>query len=197
MTRRQRSFDLSLGKTRAVSVSAASERRGEGWLNAADHWMLLRLRTLPHTAATDRFAIGLSGVANHCICWYAVSAVGIASGRRTPGGWVRAAVTVGGTEQVSRAIKRRVHRHRPQLADLPPLARVTSSGSFPSSHAATAATAISAYRGLLPQPALVTWATLTALSRPYLGVHYPSDVIVGLLLGALIGQAASRWVPGT
>jgi undecaprenyl-diphosphatase len=32
-----------------------------------------------------------------------------------------------------------------------------------------------------------TWAFLIAFSRIYNGVHYPSDVIVGALLGSFIG----------
>lgn len=34
---------------------------------------------------------------------------------------------------------------------------------------------------------LLVWALLTAYSRPYLGKHYPGDVICGALLGLLIG----------
>lgn len=36
--------------------------------------------------------------------------------------------------------------------------------------------------------ALVLWAALICYSRVYLGVHYPGDVLVGALYGALIGS---------
>jgi membrane-associated phospholipid phosphatase len=45
------------------------------------------------------------------------------------------------------------------------------------------------YGGLLPGAALYAIATAYALSRPYLGVHYPSDVVAGALLGTLIAVA--------
>lgn len=34
---------------------------------------------------------------------------------------------------------------------------------------------------------MLLWATIISYSRMYLGVHYPSDIIVGGLLGAIIG----------
>jgi undecaprenyl-diphosphatase len=38
---------------------------------------------------------------------------------------------------------------------------------------------------------LLVLAALIALSRVYLGVHFPSDVIAGALLGSAIGAAAA------
>jgi undecaprenyl-diphosphatase len=58
--------------------------------------------------------------------------------------------------------------------------------SYPSAHAATSFAAARA----LPLP-LYPLATAMALSRLYLGVHYPSDT----LAGAALGDAVAKLVP--
>lgn len=73
---------------------------------------------------------------------------------------------------------------------------ITSPGgnSFPSGHAA-GSFAFGMFIALrapkLAAPALL-FAALIAWSRCVLGVHYPSDVIVGAALGAVIGAASAR-----
>jgi undecaprenyl-diphosphatase len=37
-----------------------------------------------------------------------------------------------------------------------------------------------------------TWAVLVAYSRMALGVHYPSDVLAGILIGTFIGWMVPR-----
>jgi undecaprenyl-diphosphatase len=39
---------------------------------------------------------------------------------------------------------------------------------------------------------LIVAAALMALTRPYLGVHYPSDIVAGALVGTAVGSAAGR-----
>jgi membrane-associated phospholipid phosphatase len=86
-------------------------------------------------------------------------------------------------------IKYSVRRPRPRLDDLPPLASTVSSLSYPSAHAATS---LAAARTLpLPNAALYACAGAMALTRPYLGVHYPSDVVAGAALGTAVAQLFS------
>ncbi len=62
-----------------------------------------------------------------------------------------------------------------------------TSYSFPSGHAATAVAGALAGARIAPAATPVLWgmATLIALSRIYVGVHYPSDVLAGALLGVV------------
>lgn len=158
-------------------------------LAALEHSLLLSWRTLPHSPASDRLAIALSLFADHARGWIALGVVGGVCDHHRSRRWLAAATAVAAAEQTSRQLKRAVRRPRPRLEGLPPLAGVTARHSFPSSHTATAVAAIYAFDGLIPRPALIGWAALTAASRPYLGVHYPSDVLGGAVIGYTIGRA--------
>lgn len=69
-----------------------------------------------------------------------------------------------------------------------------SDGSFPSGHTAASFAAVSALRAAkspLWRPALGL-ATVIAFSRLYLYVHWPTDVLAGVLLGAAVGWAGAK-----
>lgn len=66
--------------------------------------------------------------------------------------------------------------------------------SFPSGHTAASFAVVFALKASgssLWKPALV-WAVLMAFSRLYLYVHWPTDVLGGILLGAVVGWAGAR-----
>jgi undecaprenyl-diphosphatase len=62
--------------------------------------------------------------------------------------------------------------------------------SFPSSHSTSSFAAARAFGRLLPPGPLYGAAVAMALSRLYLGVHYPSDIAAGAALGTALGSAA-------
>jgi undecaprenyl-diphosphatase len=39
---------------------------------------------------------------------------------------------------------------------------------------------------------LVIWASLNAFTRIYLGLHYPGDILAGMLIGIIVGWGAYR-----
>ena len=69
----------------------------------------------------------------------------------------------------------------------------SGSYSFPSCHAANTfalATFISLlFRRRTATAAILTWAAVVSCSRLYLGVHYPSDLIAGAVIGSAIAAA--------
>jgi undecaprenyl-diphosphatase len=95
-------------------------------------------------------------------------------------------------------LKELVQRARPTVSD--PVSHAPGY-SFPSGHAANAA-AVATIVTLLVWPVLsprarrvvlvgaVAYALLTAADRVFLGVHFPSDVLAGLIFGAGLGIAS-------
>jgi len=107
--------------------------------------------------------------------------------------WLRCSGAVALTYAVNQAIKIAVRRPRPDLPGAGQLSQVETQLSFPSAHAATSLCGARVLRDTgAPGAPLYGLAGALALSRLYLGVHYPSDVVGGAVLGDVIGRWFTR-----
>ena len=145
-----------------------------------------------HWAVVTPFMKTLSAVAAHAVLWLIVAAA-VAIVRRSAWPFLLTAAAAAAASVLNTLLKGMFDRPRPPLADprVHPLIPLPGDPSMPSGHAMTAfacAVVLCAYltRG---RWAIWTAAALVAASRVYLGVHYPSDVLVGAVVGSITGAA--------
>jgi membrane-associated phospholipid phosphatase len=131
----------------------------------------------------------LSHFGEHSAGWVGVSMLGALVQPRRRRAWLVAGAGAFLAHACAVVIKRIVKRQRPHHPAIAVNVGTPSRLSFPSAHATstTAASILLARVTGLPLPWLL--APPMALSRLVLGVHYPSDVLTGVAIGAVVAKA--------
>jgi membrane-associated phospholipid phosphatase len=159
-----------------------------------DTALLRFMRTRGHSPAVEQSAKAIAASGEYGAIWAVTGLVAAAFDPPRRRRWLAAAALAPAAIGLNFAVKMVVRRRRPELRGLPPLGRAPSSLSFPSAHSTASFAAATAMSRIAPTkaPALFAGAAAMALTRPYLGMHYPSDVVAGAAIGTALGAA----VPG-
>lgn len=130
--------------------------------------------------------MALSKAGEHGLLWYGLAAAGAVLDPSRRPAYRRAATATLGSYVLNQGVKLVVRRRRPEIEGLPPLIPTALKLSYPSAHSAMSFAAARSLSRVWPAPPLYALASVMAVSRPYLGVHYPSDVAAGALLGTAV-----------
>jgi diacylglycerol kinase family enzyme/membrane-associated phospholipid phosphatase len=175
--------------------------RDAGWLlrqaQVLDRAVTARVAS-SDSVLLDRALPRLSRAADHSVLWMAVAAGLGATGNK----WARRAALRGlvsiaiASATTNVAGKRLTRRARPEFLGQR-LLRVPRTTSFPSGHSASAAAFATGVALEMPRLGVPVGAAALAVgaSRVAVGVHYPSDVLAGFMIGAGAGVLTLRWWP--
>jgi undecaprenyl-diphosphatase len=163
-------------------------------LGDADQALLRLLRTRGHAEPVETAMKALGTAGEFAAIWVATGAIGASIDERKRAQWMTAGAAGPVAILANYAVKLAIGRKRPVIEDHPALARAPTKLSFPSAHATSSTAAATALGRVEPRarPYLFTVAAAICVGRPYLGMHYPSDVLAGVALGGVLGSL----VPG-
>ena len=137
-------------------------------------------------------ARGMSHFGEHAAGWVAISGLGALLSRRRRREWLLVGVGAVAAHAAAIVIKLAVRRTRPDHPEVSVNVGTPSSLSFPSAHATSTTAAAMLLCRATRSPLPLALIPLMGLSRMVLGVHYPTDVLAGIAVGATVARTTAR-----
>lgn len=145
-----------------------------------------------HFPLLNKFMVFVTSLGNGGIIWIVLSLVLLFFKKTRKAGLASAIALIFGLIICNLTLKELVQRARPmfqEFAEYEKLIKTPSDYSFPSGHTTSAfASALAAsyfFKNKAFVISSVTLAAIIAISRLYLYVHFPTDVIAGLIIGTI------------
>ncbi len=164
-----------------------------------DGGFLLFLQESVRNPILDNIMIFITSLGNGGMIWIAATIVLLIPKKTRKAGIMSAVALLGSLIINNNIVKNIVQRPRPfvTFTDLQIIIPTPSEFSFPSGHTSSSFAAAAVFYRHLPKklglPAVIL-AGLIGFSRLYVGVHYPTDVIAGVLMGILLSYLAEYLV---
>ena len=164
-----------------------------------DGGFLLFLQESVRNPNLDNIMIFITSLGNGGMIWIAATIVLLIPKKTRKAGIMSAVALLGSLIINNNIVKNIVQRPRPfvTFTDLQIIIPTPSEFSFPSGHTSSSFAAAAVFYRHLPKklglPAVIL-AGLIGFSRLYVGVHYPTDVIAGVLMGILLSYLAEYLV---
>lgn len=162
-------------------------------LSQAESRVLERIQSVAFDApGVSSTARGLSHFGEHAAVWIASAGVGAVVDKQRRGQWVRVGASALTAHAASVVLKRIVRRRRPDYPYVRVGVATPSKLSFPSSHSTSTAAFCTGVSELTGSTTPLVGIPVMMASRMVLGVHYPTDT----LLGSMIGYAIAKRMMG-
>lgn len=139
-----------------------------------------------------KIARGLSHFGEHALGWMSLGAIGALVDKKGRPEWIKLLAAAFISHAASVVIKRIVRRKRPYDPRVKIGVGTPSKLSFPSSHATSTTASLVKLAKITSSPLPLLGVPVMMLSRMVLGVHYPTDVLAGAVVGAATTEAIDR-----
>lgn len=161
-------------------------------INDIDHAVIFFIQEYLRSDFMDPIMVFITSLGDRGIFWILVSLFLLINKKTRKAGILTLAALLLNQILGEGILKNIIRRERPYttFSDITLLIKALSSYSFPSGHTSSSFAAAYVLSRYLGRYGFLFWgiAVLMGFSRIYLFVHYPSDVLGGVLLGLLSGS---------